>query len=110
MDYEFRKIKPNSLKSVQIPRMDVEYLGPISTTPGGEEIQHPSRVEEIDEENKIQKMYISQGTSQADRKTISYTNPIHPGILILQTIIGLSEYQNQQKKIKHLCLLGIQTM
>jgi hypothetical protein len=33
--------------------MDVEYLGPIGTTSRGEEIQHPSRVEEIDEEDKI---------------------------------------------------------
>jgi hypothetical protein len=49
--------------------MDVEYLGPIGTTPRGEKIQHPSRIEEIDEEDKIQKMYISQNSSQADRET-----------------------------------------
>jgi hypothetical protein len=88
--------------------MDVEYLGPISTTPREEKIQHPSRVEEIDEENKIQKMYISQGTSQANRKTISYTDPIHPNILIPQTTFGLSEYQSQQGGMGHLCPMGIQ--
>jgi hypothetical protein len=87
--------------------MDVEYLGPISTTSGREEIQHLSRVEEIDED-KIQKMYISQNSIQADRETISYANPLHSSILIPQTTMGLSEYQSQQGRMGHLCPLGIQ--
>jgi hypothetical protein len=108
MDCEFRKIEPIPIKSIQIPRMDVEYLGHVSSTSGGEEIQYPSRVEEGNEEDKIQKMYISQSTSQADREIISYTNSIHPSIPIPQTIIGLSEYQSQQRGMGHICPLGIQ--
>jgi hypothetical protein len=39
MDCEFRKIEPNPIKSIQIPGMDVEYLGHVSTTSGREKIQ-----------------------------------------------------------------------
>jgi hypothetical protein len=69
MDCEFRKIEPNPVKSIQISGMDVEYLGHVSTTSRREKIQYPSRVEEINEEDKIQKMYPSQGVNQADRET-----------------------------------------
>jgi hypothetical protein len=57
--------------------VEVEYLGPISPTSGGEKIQHPSRIEEVDEKDKIQKMHLSSGTSQINRETISYS-PKHP--------------------------------
>jgi hypothetical protein len=86
----------------------VEYLGPISTTSRGEKIQYPSRVEEVDEKDKIKKCTSVRILIQADREIISYTNPIHPGILIPQTIIGLFEYQSQQKGMGHLCPMGIQ--
>jgi hypothetical protein len=39
--------------------MEVEYLGHVSTPSRGEKIQYPSRVEEVNEEDKIQKMYSS---------------------------------------------------
>jgi hypothetical protein len=42
-----------------------------------EKIEYPSRIEEVDEENKIQKMYTSQSTGQTDRETISFSNPIY---------------------------------
>jgi hypothetical protein len=108
MDCKFRKIEPNSVKSIQIPWMDVEYLGHVSTTSGGEKIQHPSRVEKVSEEDKIQKMYSSQSISQTDRETISYSNPIYPSLSIPQTVIGLSECQSQQRGMEHLCSMGIQ--
>jgi hypothetical protein len=108
MDCEFRKIEPNPVKSVQIPRMDVEYLGHVSSTSGGEKIQYPSRIEEINEEDKIQKMYLSQDISQTDRETISYSNPIYSSLALPQTTFGLSEYQSQQGGMGHLCPMEIQ--
>jgi hypothetical protein len=108
MDCQFRKVEPNSVKSIQIPGLDVEYLKHVSTTSRREKIQYPSRVEEINEENKIQKMYFSQSTSQTDRKTISYSNPIYTSLTIPQTTIGLSEYQSQQRRMGHICSMGIQ--
>jgi hypothetical protein len=87
--------------------MAVEYLGHVSTTSGREKIQYPSRNEEINEEDKIQKMYI-KNSSQTDRETISYTNPIYTSFTLPQTIIGLPEYQNQQGKMGYLCPMGIQ--
>jgi hypothetical protein len=69
-----------------------------------EKIQYPSRIEEVNEENKIQKMYSSQSISQTDRETISYSNPIYTSLTIPQTTIGLSEYQSQQGGLRHICL------
>jgi hypothetical protein len=59
MDHQFRKIEPNTVESIQIPRMDVEYLGHVSTPSRREKIEYPSRVEEISNKDKIQKMYSS---------------------------------------------------
>jgi hypothetical protein len=85
MNCQFRKIKPNTVKSIQIPELDVEYLGHVSAPSRREKIKYPSRIEEIDEEDKIQKMYTSQSTSQTDRETISYSNPIYTSLSIPQT-------------------------
>jgi hypothetical protein len=52
LDCQFRKIEPNTVKSIQIPGLDVEYLGHINTPSGREKIEYPSTIEEIDEESK----------------------------------------------------------
>jgi hypothetical protein len=57
LDCQFRKVEPNPIKSIQIPGLDVEYLGHVSAPSRREKIEYPSRIEEIDEKNKIQKMY-----------------------------------------------------
>jgi hypothetical protein len=52
MDCQFEL---NTIKSIQILGLDVEYFGHVSTLFRREKIQYPSRIEEIDEEDKIQK-------------------------------------------------------
>jgi hypothetical protein len=86
----------------------VEYLGHINPTSRGEKIQHPSRIEEADEKDKIQKMHLNSGTRQADRETISYPDSIYPSLIIPQTTIGLPEYQSQQGEMGHIRPMGIQ--
>jgi hypothetical protein len=104
LDCEFRKIEPIPIKSIQI---EVEYLGYVSTSSRGEKIQYPSRVEEVNEEDKIQKMYSNQSTSQTDRETISYSNPIYTSLTIPQTTIGLPEHQSQQGGMGHIYSMGM---
>jgi hypothetical protein len=105
MDCQFEL---NTVKSIQIPGLDVEYLGHVSTPSRREKIEYSSRVEEVDEEDKIQKMYSSQNTSQADREIISYSNPIYTSLTIPQTTIGLPEHQSQQGGLGYICPMGIQ--
>jgi hypothetical protein len=102
MECEFRKIEPNSVKSIQIPGLYVEYIGYLSPSSKREKIEYPSRIEEIDEENKTQKMYSTQSISQTDRKTISYSNPIYPSLVISQIIFGLLEYQSKPGRLGYI--------
>jgi hypothetical protein len=80
----------------------------VSTTSGGEETQYASRIEEINEEDKIQEVHPSQSISQINRETFGYLNLIFSSLALLQTIIGLPEYQSQQGRLGHLCSVGIQ--
>jgi hypothetical protein len=57
---------------------------------------------------KNQKMHTGQSTNQADRETVSYSNPIYASLHIPQTTIRLSEYQSQQRGMGHICSMGIQ--
>jgi hypothetical protein len=102
-DHALANLEKSNLSpsKIQIPGLNVENLGNVSTPSRGEKIQHPSKVEEFNEEDKIQKMYSSQSTSQTDRETISYSNPIYSSLTIPQTTIGLSEYQSQQIHMSH---------
>jgi succinate dehydrogenase flavin-adding protein (antitoxin of CptAB toxin-antitoxin module) len=54
----------------------VEYLGHVSTPSRREKIEYPSRIEEIDEKDKIQKMYSNQNTNQINKKAVNYSNSI----------------------------------
>jgi hypothetical protein len=76
LDCQFRKIEPNPVKSIQIPGLDVEYLGHVSAPSRRQKIEYPSRIEKIYEEDKIQKMYSCKSISQVDRETVSFSNPI----------------------------------
>jgi hypothetical protein len=45
---------------------------------------------------------------QVDRETISFSNPIFASLPIPQTIIGLPEYQGQQRRLGYISPMGIQ--
>jgi hypothetical protein len=60
----------------------VEYVGHVSSPSGREKIEYSSRIEEIYEENKIQKMHYNQNVSQTNKKTSKSIRKVGKLILI----------------------------
>jgi hypothetical protein len=77
LDSKFGEIKPNTITSIQIPRVDLEqYRSDIST-------------------------------SQIGREIIGYSSPVFPGLSLSQTIIKLPEFNNQSMGPGHILPIKI---
>jgi hypothetical protein len=88
--------------------MDLEQYRYDSSTSKRTPIKYSSRIEENKEENLLQKMHISERTSQYDREIIGYSNPVLPSLSLSQTIIKFPEFNNQSMGLGHILPMGIQ--
>jgi hypothetical protein len=87
LDCQFGEIKFNPITSIQIPRLDLEQYRYDGSTPERTLIKYPSRIEENEEENLLQKMHTGESISQINRELLTTR------ILFLKPLFISDNYQ-----------------